>query len=963
MPSETTEESVPLGALRLPRWARALLAATAALGIYALVGYQLVPRLVHDQAVAYVRAQYGRELSIGAVRFDPFRLALEVDRLSLPDREGKLLDFERLTVDLEALRSLSRWSFVFREIALERPELHVLVRPDGSLNVQDLVGAPAAAEQHAEPPALTIDTLALRAGEVRFEDLSHSEPFHQVFAPISFRLDRFQTTSEGGAFTLRARGEQGARLWWQGRFALAPSLSSEGRVAVEAVQLASLAEYAGSPVVLTQGRADFSLSYRVGPGASATLHDARLCELGLRSRAGDQVQIPELRIHEARLDYPARRLDVEAVRVSRASTHAVLDAEGRLNLARMVPASEPAAAVASAVGASPWQLTLARFDLEGATATLEDRAVGLKLALTGLQLSARDLSSDLSRAIPLELTLHLGANGALRAHGEVTPASTDARLALELSALRLPTFQAYLRPYLALQLEEGTLSLHGELLRSLGENQLRGHVLLHDLRTRDEGSGREFVSVPELALDDLRYSATSLRISKVRLTRPTARVVLSSAQRLNVSDVLRVPSAGPARAPVPTASSTVEPMAIDVGEVAVEDLRLDFSDFYIKPNFALDLRSVKGSVKGLSTDSSSRARVKLRGILGAGAPVEIEGQLHPFAYDADTDIQIRWRNVPLPVFNPYSGRFAGYNIVRGDLASSLRYRVQRGKLDAQHHVRLDQLTWGDASDTKESATLPVRLATALLRDRDGVITLDVPVQGSLRDPSFEVWPLVKQVLVNVALKAVSAPFDLLGSLFSGAEKARYVDFVPGESELPASQRAELDALARALEERPSLLLDVPLGVDRALDRAALVERKLRAGIAATIPREMWGAKKRAAYQSLDDEDRADVLEALYEQLTGKAPKLPAAPPAPAGASFRERRRLRDAFAVDTLERMTRSAITVEADELEELGLGRAQAIERALTEGGKIDAHRVLVSSEGAVRAEQGKVRFELAIR
>ncbi len=954
MSTETSEESVSLAGLHLPRWARGLLGAACAVGLYALVGYQLIPKLIHDQAVGYVRENYGRELSLGAVRFDPFLLSLEIDRLALPDRDGPLLSFAFLKVDFEAFGSLWRRAWVFHEITLERPELHAEVRKDGVLNLLDFASKEPAKEQpNSEPPALAIDALHLREGAVSFSDLSHSEPFAQHFAPLTFRLENFRTSKEGGQFALRARGEQDARVWWQGGFALTPVLSSRGRIAIEDVQLASLAQYAGSPVVLTQGRGNFSLSYEVGPGASATLHDALLTDLELSSRANDKVRIPELRIHEAKLDYLAKSLDIEAVRIAGLYTRAVLDAAGRLNLSRMMPASD-----SQAQAESPWQVKLARFDLEHATAALEDRSVGLSVLLTALDVTVKDISTDLGQPVPFVLRAALGHDGALSAQGNVTPATGDAELAVELAALRLPVFQAYARPYAALAVEDGKLSLRGKLTHVAGHDTFHGGVTLRDLRTRDIAGGRELVSLQELALDDVRYDERSLWIAKVRVQKPSARVVLSNAQTLNVSDVLHG-AHGPA-AKTPSAAS--EPMAIQVGELAIEDMRLDFSDYYIKPNFALDLRNVRGTVKGLNTDPKARAKLSLHGVLGASAPVDIEGQLLPFAYDANTDIEIRWRNVPLPVFNPYSGRFAGYNIVRGDLASTLRYQVRQGKLDAQHHVRIDQLTWGDATDTKQSATVPVRLATALLRDRDGVITLDIPVQGRLNDPQFAVWPIVKQVLLNITMKALTAPFDFLGSMFQGAEKARFVDFTPGESQLAPSQRQQLDSLAKALVERPSLTLDVPLGVDRALDTGALTEKKFQSGLVATIPKELWGAKKRAAYTTLDDDDRIDVLEALYEQLTGKKPELPDAPPAPDGTGFRDRRKLRDAFEVSTLERMTRGAIAIDPGELDALGLDRAHAIERALTEGGKIDGHRVLVSSDGSVKPEQGKVRFELAL-
>lgn len=64
--------------------------------------------------------------------------------------------------------------------------------------------------------------------------------------------------------------------------------------------------------------------------------------------------------------------------------------------------------------------------------------------------------------------------------------------------------------------------------------------------------------------------------------------------------------------------------------------------------------------------------------------------------------------------------------------------------------------------------LPVKLATSLLKDVDGVIDLNVPVNGTLDDPKFRIGPIVWQIIKNILVKAVTAPFRLLGSLFNGA---------------------------------------------------------------------------------------------------------------------------------------------------------------------------------------------------
>ena len=56
-----------------------VLAIIAALvGLYALLGFKLAPKLVRSQAIEFVRATYGRELKVGEVRVQPFKLQLEV---------------------------------------------------------------------------------------------------------------------------------------------------------------------------------------------------------------------------------------------------------------------------------------------------------------------------------------------------------------------------------------------------------------------------------------------------------------------------------------------------------------------------------------------------------------------------------------------------------------------------------------------------------------------------------------------------------------------------------------------------------------------------------------------------------------------------------------------------------------------------------------------------------------------
>jgi hypothetical protein len=116
-----------------------VLAIIAALvGLYALLGFKLAPKLVRSQAIEFVRTTYGRELKVGEVRVQPFKLQLEVRDLAFPDDDGQtMLGFERLFADFE-LSSLWKRAWYFRDVQLDAPVVRAVVRPQGALNLGDL---------------------------------------------------------------------------------------------------------------------------------------------------------------------------------------------------------------------------------------------------------------------------------------------------------------------------------------------------------------------------------------------------------------------------------------------------------------------------------------------------------------------------------------------------------------------------------------------------------------------------------------------------------------------------------------------------------------------------------------------------------------------------------------------------------------------------------------------------------
>ncbi len=141
---------------------------------------------------------------------------------------------------------------------------------------------------------------------------------------------------------------------------------------------------------------------------------------------------------------------------------------------------------------------------------------------------------------------------------------------------------------------------------------------------------------------------------------------------------------------------------------------------------------------------------------------------------------------------PYAVQFLGRRIATGRMDLDLGYVLDDGRLDASNHIVLRDLKLGERFEHPDATDLPLGLAIALLKDSDGVITVDIPVQGNVNYPEFSFGPAIRQALTDILQGIISSPFNLLASLVDGDpdELAKVAFTTAEEDEAP-----EFDAAA------------------------------------------------------------------------------------------------------------------------------------------------------------------------
>jgi hypothetical protein len=349
-----------------------------------------------------------------------------------------------------------------------------------------------------------------------------------------------------------------------------------------------------------------------------------------------------------------------------------------------------------------------------------------------------------------------------------------------------------------------------------------------------------------------------------------------------------------------------------------------------------------GRVSGLSAEQNTTADVELRGKINDYAPLEITGKINPLRDDLFVDLKARIDDLDLSPATPYSDKYAGYAIEKGKLSLDVKYSISKGKLDSQNNIFIDQFTFGDKVESPQATNLPVKLAVALLKDRKGEIKLDLPVTGSLDDPKFSVWHVIVHILVNLIAKAATSPFALLGAVFGGGEELSYIEFDYGSTVITEPNLKKLDTVSRALQDRPSLKLDIEGRVDPENDREGLKQLLFNRKIKVQKLNEMV---KKGQPAVPVDEVKIDPPEYdKYLKMAYKAEKFPK-PKNFLGMA-------KDIPAPE-MEKLMLTHTEVREEDLRPLASQRAMKVKDVILKSGKVEPERVFILEPKSLAPEK----------
>jgi hypothetical protein len=254
---------------------------------------------------------------------------------------------------------------------------------------------------------------------------------------------------------------------------------------------------------------------------------------------------------------------------------------------------------------------------------------------------------------------------------------------------------------------------------------------------------------------------------------------------------------------------------IAMDQFTIRDGIVDISDKRTGEPFRYNLSKIEISSDSITSDMGwvelySSMLLNNRGKLIASAGFN---PINPMDLTLDYTIT----DFMLSDLNIYSRHYMGFPILYGDMYYKAHTDIREGIITSENKLVIHNVELGNKGGGLYD--LPLKFALFLLKDKDGVITLELPVRGDLKDPQLSFGKIIWNVFKNLILKAAAAPGKLLaGILGADPKQIESIEYDYLDTTLTSDKKNQLTLLLELERLKPELEIELVYFNDPELEK-------------------------------------------------------------------------------------------------------------------------------------------------
>jgi hypothetical protein len=452
-------------------------------------------------------------------------------------------------------------------------------------------------------------------------------------------------------------------------------------------------------------------------------------------------------------------------------------------------------------------------ELHNARFTYENKDVGDTLFLRNISFNIPYLGWDQDHKSEAGLRLNLRRDASLEATMNIHPVEGDFDMNLALNGMELEGFSKVLSTYSQLDSISGKLNTSIEIQGNINTPErsvLAGNLDIADLSLSDEG--RRIVGSRSIHLDVAEADLFRSRflIDSLILDEPYLYFELKDSTS-NLQELLtqseQLPPSGTDSSEYPDTTGGLPP-----GDLyyAIKGFRfmngtVDFMDASKGEPFSYHLSRIE-IVNDSLQSTAEQASILASMILNERGRLMAETRFNPMD-PSNFVLDFTLADFQLKDLNIYSRHYMGFPVLYGEMFYKGHTEIRNNELVSSNQLVIDNVELGEKNGG--IVDLPLRFALYILKDRNNVVNLEIPVEGRTDDPQVSVGQIVWNTLRNLIIRTATAPYDFLAqTLGVDPGDIKDIEFSFGDTALTPGIRRQLDLLVELESVKPAMEIEL-----------------------------------------------------------------------------------------------------------------------------------------------------------
>lgn len=462
----------------------------------------------------------------------------------------------------------------------------------------------------------------------------------------------------------------------------------------------------------------------------------------------------------------------------------------------------------------PMQFHFSNIELKGGQFIYDDKAINKTTILNDLSFFIPYIGWNQDEKSEAGLRFSFKDEGYFESSINVDPIGGDFEAGIKIYHLNLQPFQDYVAKSININTLQGMLNSNLAIAGNINEPEksvVSGSVEVVDFMMKDK-KDKEFIGARKLdcRLKTIDYQNASYIFDSVILTQPYVYFELDTVTN-NFFEIFNITveeedSIQVTEVTVDTLiSDSVAPLYYAINHLVLKNGIVDYRDNLTGEPFDYHLNEIALSADSILSNSRwvniySNMLLNNRGKLVAQVGFDPANPLDIMLDYTITDFQLSDLNI-------YSRFYMGFPILYGDMYYKSHTEILSNQLTSENKLIIQNAELGNKSGGIYD--LPVKFALFLLKDRRGIINLDIPVRGDLNDPTVSIGKIVWNTFKNLIIKVATAPFDFLAGLISVDPKdIKSIEYNYLDTAFTAERQRQLDLLLELEQKKPGLEIEL-----------------------------------------------------------------------------------------------------------------------------------------------------------